>query len=431
MVVKARYIAPVGRPVIESGSVEIRDGCIVAVGPAHELSGGPLIDYENAVIVPGFVNAHTHLELSHLRGRVPPGPDLIDWLQRLMAIQKAEAPLRAQVQQAVRQGIAESLSHGVTAIGDITRHLSWSRTVLADSQVRAVSFAEVVSIGRRRWRNVESSTRCDGSVENGAMVQQEREEARRLPPFVPSSPRPFLRLGISPHAPYSVEPEVLRACADQARVGGLPICIHLLESPHEDAFTRKREGPLAEYLRSLGVWDDRIPTSGCGPVELLEVYGLLGPTTILAHVNYAADADIARIAATGAHVTYCPRTHQAFGHPRHRFREMLAAGINVCIGTDSLASNPTLSVLDELRCIRRAHPDLSSDELIELGTIRGARALGLDGSCGSLAAGKCADLAVLPLAAAQVNDWSSIFDSDDPPMEVFFAGMQNSARGAK
>ncbi|MHC4696466.1 MAG: amidohydrolase family protein [Planctomycetota bacterium] len=402
MILKARYIVPVDAPPIENGAVLIENGRIAVVGPARTLSGKPVTDYGDAVICPGFVNAHTHLELSRLAGRIPPTPDFIAWLRRVLQEKTNHPPTREGVNAAVREGLSQSIASGVTMIGDITRNPAWAREVFSGSVMRGVSFGEVIAIGSRRDMLTEY-------LEAAASVEHQTDS---------------MRIGISPHAPYSVEPDAMRACALRAKDIGAPTCIHLLESADEELFTRTREGPFADYLRELGIWDDQIPASACTPVELAVRTGAVGPRTIIAHANYVSDDDIAQIASGGASVAYCPRTHKPFGHPPHRFRDMLAAGINVCIATDSLASNPSLSVLDELRFLRNLYPDFPADTLLAMGTLRGAQALGLSDVAGSITVGKPANLIVIPCDThATASSWTRILESGRQPIEVFVGGV--------
>ena len=403
MMLKSRFVVPVDSPAIENGAVIVRDGRIIEVGPAQRFRDRPLVDYGDAVICPGFVNAHTHLELSHLAGRVTPSPDFTGWLQRLFEIAEDEPPTPGQVRAAVASGTDQSLSAGVTTVGDITRFPQWTRESLADFVLRVVSFGEVAAIGRRRHLLAE---RLDAAAD----VEHQTER---------------LRIGISPHAPYTVEPEAMRACATRAREIDAPLCIHLAETADEEHFTRSGEGRFAEFLRAVEVWDEHIPTSGCGLVEAAARAGLLTSNTIVAHANYVTPDDIAMLADSGASVAFCPRTHRAFGHGLHRFREMLTRGINVCLGTDSLASNPSLSILDELRFLRREYGDLSSDQIMAMGTLNGARALGFAETAGSLAVGKAADLVVIPLEClATKARWDLILESDQPPSAVYVSGVQ-------
>lgn len=406
MMLKARYVLPVDGPVIEDGCVVVAGDRIAAIGPARDVHKPPVTDYGDALICPGFINAHTHLELTSLAGRVPPTSDFIDWLRRLVAVRRAESITQEQVQQAVRTGIAQSVRAGVTAIGDITSRPAWTREVLARSPLGGVSFGEIIAIGNRRHLLAE---RLDAAaawdIGSGRM-----------------------RAGISPHAPYTLEPDGLRRCAERARSLNSPLCIHLAECADELLFTQSGEGPFAEYLSKLGGRDHSVPASGCRPIELAHRSGLLGPRTIAAHANYVTDADIDQLAAGGTHVAFCPRTHDAFGHPPHRFRDMLLCGVNVCIGTDSLASNPSLCVLDELRFLHRQYPDFPPEELLRMGTIRSARALGLAEQTGSLTVGKQADLVVIPLPESPQRRrcpnavLSSILESCDGPTAVYILG---------
>lgn len=399
MILKARYVVPVDGGVIENGAIVVEGDRIAAVCAAGRYHGQAVTDYGEAVITPGFVNAHTHLELTSLAGRVAPSPDFVDWLRRLMAVRAAEPSTRERVQESVRRGTAQSFSAGVTCIGDITTSPAWTRRVLGESGLSGVSFGEVSAIGRRRY-----------------LLAERLDAAARA---MPNTKR--LQAGISPHAPYSVSPESLRACAERARSTGAPLCIHLSETREEEQFTRSADGPLAEFLRGLDVWDESIVASGCSPIELAERTGVLSPRTVIAHANYVSDADIQLIARRRASVAFCPRTHAAFGHEPHRFRDTLSAGINVCIGTDSLASNPSLSVLEELRFLRGHDPGLDPSELIAMGTLRGAQALGLAEETGSLMPRKYADLLVIPLAAGDVG-WETILDSTVEPLAVYVSG---------
>lgn len=400
MILTARFVAPIDGGVIEDGAIAIDGAKIVAVGSAKEVGGGAdeRIDFADAVIAPGFINAHTHLELTSMAGRVSPSADFTGWLTRLVQASGESAPTRHSVQQDVAEGVARSFRAGVTTVGDITRFPVWTREALLQTAMRAVSFGEVIAIGTRRdlLRDRLDAALCTDH-------QSER-----------------LRCGVSPHAPYTVEPDGLRRCAKLCARRSVPVCVHAAETRDEAEFTRDRTGALADYLRALGVWDDRIPASGLAPIPLLEACGLLADRSVLAHANYVSDQDIDRIARSGASVAYCPRTHAAFEHPPHRFGDMLDAGVNVCVGTDSLASNPTLSILDELRFLHKKYPDMDCARLLEMGTLSGARALGLDSGVGSITTGKNADLVVIPLSHG--GDWWEVLRSSAEPVAVLSRG---------
>lgn len=401
MLIKARYVVPVDAPVIEDGGVKIEGGKITAVGPARELSDDATTDYGDAVICPGFVNAHTHLELTSCAGLVPPTLEFTDWLQHLIAVARVKLADREDVDASVLAGIDQSLLSGVTLVGDITSRPDLSRPHLANSALRCVSFGEVIAIGTMRNRYTE---RLD------AALNRDLETAT-------------CRVGVSPHAPYTVEPGPMRRCSARADEMDAPIAIHLAETAAEIEFTRNCSGPFSQHLQALGVWDNRIPVPQCSPVEVANRCGVLGPRTVIAHGNYITDLEVDFIARSGASVAYCPRTHDAFGHEPHRFRDMLAAGVNVCIGTDSLASNPSLSILDELRFLRHKYSDLDPMELLRMGTLRGAKALGFADVTGSLTPGKSADVVVIPIdAGVSKQEWASIFDSDVEPSTLLVSG---------
>lgn len=397
----ARYIWTGSGPAIENGEIRLRGECIESVGPRGGDVSDVRCDFGDAIVLPGFVNAHTHLELTHLAGRVPPGPDFIDWLRRIYAVTVASRRLPEDVGAAVADGVAQSLRAGVTTLGDITRHPAVTRAVLANLPMRVVSFGELAAIGKRR----------DGFT-------------GRLAAATADGTAPNVVVGISPHATYTVEPDLLSACGETARRGNLPACIHVAETACEEEFTRHACGPLMDYLAELGIADERVPASGCTPVELLDRCGLLSPRTILAHVNYISDNDLVRLARSGAAVAYCPRTHAAFGHPPHRFREMLKAGVRVAIGTDSLASNPTLSVLEELRFLRRYHADVTPEILLDMGTGAGASALGFGTVVGAIRPGLRADLVAVPLPMGR-SSWDAVLDEDAPdPTAVYISGRE-------
>ncbi|MCH7813021.1 MAG: amidohydrolase family protein [Planctomycetes bacterium] len=402
MILRARQVLTAGHRLLDNGAVRIEDGVIAEVGPRRDLGGGPVEDLGDCLLMPGFVNAHIHLELTHLAGKVPAHGGLFDWLVGLVEQIVAGGDDPEVVRQSVRTGRDLCLAVGVTTVGDISRLTRLTRSVLADGPLRVLSFGEVIAVGKLRDRLNE---RLDAAAD---ATHRSR----------------FLEVGLSPHSPYSLEPDAFAACARRATADGLRMCVHLAETAEEAAFTTALTGEVRDYLQRCGFWDDRIPCPGRSPVACAAAAGVLGPATVLAHVNYVDDDEIDRLAAAGVHVAYCPRTHAAFGQPPHRFAEMLDRGINVCLGTDSLASNPDLSILGELRFLRETLPGCSSQRLIEMATIRGARALGFEKCAGSLAAGKAADLVVVPLDRAADDRWDSILTSVQPPAAVYVAGQK-------
>lgn len=374
---RAKFVLPVCSPPIENGFVDVERGRIIDVGRQRGPANDRETDFGDAAILPGFVNAHTHLELSHLAGTIPTEGHLTDWLARLVAELRRDDDRAATAEKAVAIGARMSVESGVTTVGDITSAPGRTRPVLMRSPLRGVSFGEVIAIGTLRDR---ASDQIDAALE-------------------PTPAEAKIAAGISPHAPYTVEPAVLAECAVRARSEHARVCIHALETPDEVEFTQSATGALAEYLRELGTWDKRIVGSGASPIELLDQCGLLAENVLLAHANYATTGDIELLAKRRASVAFCPRTHAAFRHDTHPFRDMLRAGVNVCIGTDSLASNPSLSILEELRFIAAAYAEVTPSQLIEMGTRSGAIALGLRNDVGTIEPGRQADFAVVAVDA--------------------------------
>ncbi|NOS99482.1 MAG: amidohydrolase family protein [Phycisphaerales bacterium] len=411
MILRAQYVVPVDQPPIRHGAVRIHRDRITAVDHADAVqppAGDPVIDFGLAAIIPGLVNAHTHLELSALAGRVPPGPDFVRWINTLIDVRRRNCSDANAIADAVRGGVRASLAAGVTTIGDITARPDVVRPVLKHGPIRVVSFGEVIAVGAGR-----------GILQDRLHAAMDGQHASE-----------HLTIAVSPHAPYSVEPDGIRACADAAAENDLRLCMHLAETRDEVQFVETGGGPFRAFLTDLGLWDDTVPCPRVHPVVLADACAALTPRTLLAHVNYVDDAHIELLAARGASVAYCPRTHAAFGHDPHRFVDMLLAGVNVCIGTDSLASAPSLSPLDELRFLcaghgdgHSPHPRPAADVLFAMATVRGARALGLADETGSLAVGKSADFTIIPLTAdGPRHPLDNILASNVGPIETYVRG---------
>jgi cytosine/adenosine deaminase-related metal-dependent hydrolase len=371
------------RPPIRDGGVAVDAGRIVAVGTfaslRREHSAGAVADLGEVVLTPGLVNAHVHLELSDVQRPAEAGP-FVDWLLALIAGRRSlgDGIARAAA-DAARRGAEESLAAGVTCVGDITRFPAATRPALALSPLRVVSFGEIQSMAGRRH-----------------LLPQRLAEATDLSSDGWDGPGRILT-AISPHAPYSVEPGAFAACLAWAHEHHRPVTTHLAESADEAAFLAEHAGEFRRLWTALGDWRDDVPRFSGGPIRLAEDLGLLGPRTLLAHVNYVDDAELDLLASRAAAVVWCPRTHAYFGHRPHRFREMLERGMVLCLGTDSRASAPDLNLLAEARAVHELHPDLPPETLWRMLTVAPASAMGLAGDVGSLAPGLYADFAAWPM----------------------------------
>lgn len=383
----ARWIFPVSGPPISDGVITIAGEHIVSVEPRDGRNAD--IDLGDVAILPGFVNAHTHLDLSGLRGKCPPCPDFTAWLRQVIAHRRSLSP--GQIDADVRVGLAESLRHGTTLLGDISGDGgSWD--TLAMAPLRSVIFREILGLPESRAADAWG----------------------RLTRWIESrTPTPTCRPGVSPHAPYSVRSSLFIAASTR----GVPVAVHLAETAAEQELLLFRRGEFVTFLRDLDVWAPE------GLVEdtqhVVNLLSGLSPT-LLIHCNYLEPS--ARI-PSNCTIIYCPRTHAAFGHAPHPFRHFLQRGIRVALGTDSLASNPDLSMLAEMRHLHRQCPDVPGDVLLRMATLWGAEALGWADETGSLQAGKSADVVVVPLARGNDNDpYKRLFESDLSVQRVLCRG---------
>jgi cytosine/adenosine deaminase-related metal-dependent hydrolase len=349
----AAWVAPMTGPILRHSGVLIEDQRIVAFGTTESLDV-VRVDLGNAVILPGLVNAHTHLELSSCAAGESP-TSFVDWILSMPRRIGREPNQRADelFAASMRQGIDQCLRFGVTCVGDISQQMHVTRPILRDSPLRATSYGEVIGLGKRRGRFEELLPMAMDTSSQGNGV----------------------RIGVTPHSPYTVQPDDLRRCMRLAHQRSLPLAIHLAETPEEEQFIRFHSGPLKEMWERLGSWEDFPGTFDGTPVAFAKSIGLLRRPTLLAHVNYCSDKDLALLARGRASVVYCPRTHRYFGHPTHRWREMLQRGINVAIGTDSCASSPDLNIVEELRLLHEIAPEVPVERLWSMVTLDANRAI--------------------------------------------------------
>ena len=404
--IAARWVFPVEGPPIRDGEVVVADGRIARVGARQ--GSASTIDLGDAAIVPGFVNAHTHLELGPIAptssGGLPENE--VAWLARVIA-SRGGSPAEV-LERHVARNLRDTTACGTTMLGDVTTAgLSWP--FVAEAPLRAVVFSELV--GLKRTRAMETSR---SAFEWLASIKPEA--------IVAACARP----GLSPHAPYSTAGWLY----ERAGVAGVPLCTHLAEMPEEYELLATRGGPLRAFLEDLGAWDDDWSPLGPRPADSIRRGGLRKADWLVAHGNYLEESDAWQFrpesAPAGQRVALalCPRTAFRFGHlDGHPFRMLMERGAIVCLGTDSRASSPSLSVLDEARFLRRQDPSLSGELLLAMSTIFGAWALRAETITGSLRAGKSADLAVVALPDSDPDDpHDLLFESDLPVVATAFEG---------
>ncbi|HEV2860300.1 MAG TPA: amidohydrolase family protein [Pyrinomonadaceae bacterium] len=387
----ARWVLPITSGAIEGGAVAVEGTRIAGVGAREDVAGRfPAAEVEElgeAVILPGFVNCHTHLELTAMRGFLEPEEgDFFSWLKKL-TVARGERMTAEDIYASAAWGAVEAARAGVTCVGDASASGATTMRALSDSGLRGVVFQEAFGPDEREAR-------------------EKSDDARRKIDSLRTLETPLVTLGLSPHAPYTVSRPLLGLLAEYATAERLPVMMHAAESEAEQLFVTEGRGPFAEGFKSRGLpWT----APGVSPVKYLAETGILDTRPLLAHCVRADAADIALLAARGAAVAHCPKSNAKLGHGRAPFANFIDGGVAVGLGSDSVASNNTCDLLEEARfalLASRAAGDtleagraLRAEDVLRVATSGGARALGLEHLSGALAEGLEADLVAVRLDA--------------------------------
>lgn len=379
-ILAAHLLLPMISPPIEDGAIGIEDGIILEVEKREELlkryPSSPLKDLGEAAILPGLVNVHTHLELTALPP-LPKGP-FLDWL--LSLIEAKRGLDEGFYERSAKEGIDMLLRTGTTCIGEITSTGS-SFLALAQSGLRGVVYYEALGPDPEKADAI-----AEGVKEK---VKAMRNEAGDL-----------LKVGLSPHAPYSLSERLLDLLSELARSLQLPLAVHLAETVEEVAYIRDGAGPIIERLLQAKAGLKRPSHSSRGetPVGFLARHGLLSPSTLAIHAVHVEEGDLDLLAESSVSIAHCPRSNHCLQVGIAPLPAYLAKGMKVGLGTDSLASNDSLSLWDEMRFALELHKGrVSPEELLRMATLGGAEALGLTKEIGTLEPGKRADLVAVRL----------------------------------
>ncbi len=384
-VVSADWVLPVEGAPIENGAVAIEDGRVARVGTIDELGAGD--HFEEAAIIPGIVNAHSHLEYAVYAG-FGDGLSFAPWLAT--HIERKARIDQPQTEAIARLGAAQCLASGITTIGDaaFTGAVAHACSELG---LRAIVYLEV--FGR----------------EPAEALQQFEEKVA----YVSSAVSDRVRIGVSPHAPYTCSTEVYAACLEL----GVPVMTHFNESQDELDWLLRGEGPMKPVEALL------VDPDGQSGIRRLAAAGLLDPRIVAAHCVKVDTEEIGLLARHDVAVVHCPRSNGFLGCGIAPLAELRAAGLRVGIGTDGVSSVPSHDAFEELRAAisaARAKSEradaLSATEALELATLGGARALGLEADIGSLVPGKRADLAIVTLSGSPYLPW------EDPAAAVVYGG---------
>jgi len=375
----ASYVLPISSPPIPGGGVAVENGMITAVGSAaglRALSGAKVTDLPGCVIVPGLVNAHTHLELTHFPAwKVRKDLDYlpktyVEWIRQVMKIRRALAP--GEVELSVREGLRLCIESGTTAVGEILSDFSLA-PLYGASPLTVRLFLEVIG---------HDPVACDALLER-VEASLGTLDGRMLP-------------GVSPHAPHTVSGHLFKGVQELCQRLAVPKAVHLSESVEEVAFMFDSSGPIAEVIYPMARWEGYLPAPmGATSASYLDGLGVLDASTLAVHAVHVTPADVALLKQRGVSVVLCPRSNDRLNvgcAPHHLLK---SAGLPLALGTDSLASNDSLSLWDEMRYLRESAPDaFSAEELLAMATQGGARALGIEAQTGTLEAGKRGDFLI-------------------------------------
>jgi len=387
----APWVLPIAAPPLRDGWVAIEHDRVVGYGADSDRDHAATahardVDLGHAAILPGLVNAHTHLELSHLRGRVPAGQSFVSWIRAVLAARREQPdPGAVEILSGIDDGIAEAIRCGTAVVGDISNTLA-TRAPLAASALDGVVFYEIIGFNPQ---------------DPIAVVDRALEEIRGV------TAEERGRTSLAAHAPYSVAPSLLKAIGDAVDGARLPCSVHVAESPEEVEFLRTGAGAWRALLEELGVWNPAWIAPGVSPVQYLDDLGLLSPRVLAVHGVQMSAVDLDRLAARRTTLVTCPRSNAYTGAGIPPIERFYASEVPIAVGTDSLASTPDLNVFAELAAIRALARDVPASKLLDSATRQGARALGLDADYGTIAPGKRARLigVTLPPGADDVEEY--------------------------
>ncbi len=352
--------------IFPNGYVRVEDGSIREIGQGASAGGDEIRDYGDGVIFPALVNAHTHLELCALKGHIATHKGFGFWVKDL--IEKRALLDNKALLKASEIGIREILATGCGTVGEISS-LGLTLEPLQKSGLAGVWFRE--SLGDR----ISNTGKWEGRSGN-------------------------LQTSLAGHAPHTTSPKVLAELKNRARVQNAPFSIHLAESDEEISFLTTAEGPWKDFLLSRGIDTKSWGLPVESPVRHLHAIGILDNRTILVHVLHADQPDMNIIHESGAHVCLCPRSNDALHRRLPDLDRMIKTGVNLCLGTDSLASVSSLSMIDEMAYASKSFPMAAPERIFQMATLGGATALGLDNQMGTLVPGKLARLAYLDIQAS-------------------------------
>lgn len=349
LLIRSKVLLPIWGPPILNGALEIRQGLISQIGPYAVIKKTSIrtkfVDLEELIILPPLTNAHVHLELSPLRLRIPPSGKFIHWVRQVIKQKALLSP--EEIQKSVRKALQELWQEGVGYLGEITNS-ALTLEILANSPFRGYIFQEVLNF-------------------------KESQPLKEIKEYTTN-----FRITYSAQAPYSVSPLLLQFIKAYNKKKNKTFSIHCGESPEEIEFLLTGKGPLRELLEERGQWNEGFKAPGVSSVVYLHKLGLLDEKTLLVHAVHLSEEDFELLSRYKPKICLCPRSNLYTGVGLANVPKLLEAGLELCLGTDSLASNDKLSIFDEMKTLNFFYPTLSSSKILEMGTVNGAKALSLE-----------------------------------------------------
>ena len=392
---RARWIFPVASPPLRNAVMEVdASGRIVSITESRRED---VVDFGEAAIVPAFVNSHTHLEFSDFAEPIRPTHPFPRWITNVVAARRARG---GKVEEVLARGARELIVGGALTVGEIvTQERAEYET--CPPEMLLVGFREVIGPRESDWPELLSGAR--------------RYLADRMAD-------PNWVAGLSPHAPYTVPQGLFDDLILAAKEYRAPVAVHLAETESERDLLASGRGELVEMMRRIGLWDGSLHPAGRSFGDWIDQLSTC-ERGLIVHGNFFNREELDQIAhSENLHLVYCPRTHAYFGHPPHPFREFLARGGRVALGTDGRSSNPDLSIWNEAVFLRKRHPDLPTDTILEMGTRNGAAALGIEDRAGILAQGRGANFLVVD--CDEQNDRPTLFGAGDSIRQIYCQGLE-------
>lgn len=376
MIIRARVVVTMDGPPVENGAVAISQDRIVDVGTFADVeksNEGEILDLGEQAVLPGLINAHCHLDYTCLRGKIPPPKSFVDWIR---AINAEKAKLSADDYVAsINQGFAEAKRFGTTAIANFEAFPELIPRV--EASIRTWWFAELIDV-------------------------REPKRAKEIVDRAVTSLKAAANWGLAPHAPFTASTNLYRHAVEVAEREHVLLSTHLAESEEEMQMSLHLGGPLADFIGSIG--GDLFASNGVTPVEHTLDICRLDSRWIVTHLNYVSDRDLELLAGSSkSNVVHCPRSHAYFRHSPFEFEKLRKLGFNICLGTDSLASNVDLSLFAEMRTFQRNWPVVSSEDILSMITVNAAAALGKPDMLGRIRQNSFADLVVVPFSGSLEN----------------------------